>query len=205
MSPKTKTDTRDRILAAAESLITQHGFAATSVDRIIEEVGITKGAYFYHFGSKAEMGQALVERNADLDIARLEEFAARARALSDDPLQSLLIFLGLYVEMVEGIVGPIPGCIFISFSAESGGFDEEIMEVLDRVIVTWREKVAAWLDEAAAVHPPARAFDRDSLADMLTVVFEGSFVVARMSQDPQVFADQLRHYRTYVELLFKGT
>ena len=40
---------------------------------------------------------------------------------------------------------------------------------------------------------------------MFTVVFEGCYVVGRMSQDTTVFAKQLRHYRDYVELLFRGS
>jgi len=206
MNPRTRTDTRDRILDAAESLITRHGFTATSVEKILEEVGITKGAYFYHFKSKAEMARALIRRNADMDLGRMDEYAARARELTTDPLEALLVFLGLYVEMFEGVDvdGPIPGCLFVSYSAESTQFDAEVVEVLEHVIVAWRRKIAAWLDEAAAARPPAHDFDRDGLADMLTVVFEGSFVVARMARDPRVFVQQLRHYRRYVELLFKG-
>jgi len=204
MSPKAKTGTRGKILDAAETLIIEKGYTGTSVDSIIEEVGITKGAYFYHFKSKAEMAKALVIRNADLDIERMREFSARARQLSADPLESLLIFIGLYTEMVTDVTGPVPGCLFVSYSSETSQFDGAVREVLERVIVVWREHLAAWLDEAAAVHPPVREFDRRSLADMLTVVLEGCFVVARMAQDGQVFAQQLRHYRNYVEMLFKG-
>jgi TetR/AcrR family transcriptional repressor of nem operon len=74
--------------------------------------------------------------------------------------------------------------------------------VLEHVIVAWRERIAAWLEEAAAAHPPVRPFDAESLADMLTVVFEGALVVARSMQDRRMFAAQVRHYRTYIELLF---
>jgi TetR/AcrR family transcriptional repressor of nem operon len=42
----------------------------------------------------------------------------------------------------------------------------------------------------------------DSLADMMTVVFEGAFILSRTLKEPQAFAEQLRHYRQYLELLF---
>jgi hypothetical protein len=37
---------------------------------------------------------------------------------------------------------------------------------------------------------------------MVTVLFEGAFVVSRSLKGPGVFSAQLRHYRTYLQLLF---
>ena len=52
-------------------------------------------------------------------------------------------------------------------------------------------------------HPEwLREVDLDSLADMITVLFEGAFVLARSMDAGAVFADQLRHYRTYLQLVF---
>jgi hypothetical protein len=45
--------------------------------------------------------------------------------------------------------------------------------------------------------------DVDSLADQITVLFEGSFVLARTFEGRGVFAAQLRHYRSYLQLLFE--
>ncbi|MFO7609601.1 MAG: TetR/AcrR family transcriptional regulator [Candidatus Krumholzibacteriia bacterium] len=199
---KARPDTRERILETAEGLILQNGYAATSVDRIIEAVGITKGAFFYHFKTKSDMARALVERNAALDLERLAAHAARARKLSPDPLQSLLVFLGLFIEEAEAAADANPGCLFASFCYESGQFEPEVLARIEQVIVAWRELLAAWLAEAAAAHPPVRPLDTASLADMLTVVYEGAFVVARTLRDARVFPDQLRHYRSYLELLF---
>ena len=37
---------------------------------------------------------------------------------------------------------------------------------------------------------------------MLTVVFEGAFILSRSFKEPKIFAEQLRHYRDYLRLLF---
>ena len=203
MTTSTRSDTRARILDAAERLILEVGYTATSVDRIIAEVGVTKGAFFYHFKTKHDLARALVQRNAASDLARLDAYAARARELAADPLQSLLVFIGLYGEMVEAMADdPNPGCLFASFCYESGQFDAEVLRPLEDVIVGWRVKLADWLREAAAAHPPVRKIDPESLADLLTVIFEGAFVLVRSTGDQRAFATQLRHYRSYLELLF---
>ena len=59
--------TKASILDAAEALILDHGFGATSVDAVVARAGITKGAFFHHFPSKAELGRALIERFAQAD------------------------------------------------------------------------------------------------------------------------------------------
>ena len=42
-------ETREQILAVAEASVLAKGFAATSIEEIIAEVGLTKSGFFYHF------------------------------------------------------------------------------------------------------------------------------------------------------------
>jgi TetR/AcrR family transcriptional repressor of nem operon len=44
-----KPDARARMLGAATHVIRAHGYAASSVDDICREAGLTKGAFFHHF------------------------------------------------------------------------------------------------------------------------------------------------------------
>lgn len=52
--------TRQNILYKAFEMIYQKGFQATSIDEIIATTHVTKGAFFYHFKSKEEMGLAMI-------------------------------------------------------------------------------------------------------------------------------------------------
>src|SRR2546428_5484321 len=47
--------TRERILSAAAQLFAEHGFASTSMPAIAALSGITAGAIYRHFKSKAEL------------------------------------------------------------------------------------------------------------------------------------------------------
>ena len=198
----TRGNTRERILDAAEALIMQTGFAGTSIDAVIAEVGITKGAFFYHFKSKAELARSLVDRYQVADAAILERFLATSAKLSSDPVQRLLVFIALCVEFAEEMDDPTPGCLFGSFCYESGQFGDEVHAILDKAIFSWRQEVAQLVRDAAAVTAPVRPVDPETLADLVTVVFEGAFVVARTVREPGVFAAQLTHLRNYFELLW---
>lgn len=200
--PRDGAETRARLLDAAERRILDHGFAATAVDAIIEDAGVTKGAFFHHFPSKTDLAHALVERYAAADAAQLEAFMQRAERLARDPLQQLLVFVGLFEEALEEIRDPRPGCLFASFCYEAGLFDAETHAVIRGAVVHWRERLGGKLAEVAAKHPPRLEVDLQSLTDLMFVVFEGAFVLSRTMEDREALGSQLRHYRNYLELLF---
>lgn len=196
------TATRARIMDAAEELILAQGFAGTSIDALIERAGITKGTFFYHFSNKAELAYSLVSRYSELDLGNLEHNLARAEQLARDPLQQLLVFVGLFRETAASLTEPYPGCLFASYLNEAGLFDERTLTVISDTMGTWRERLGDKLREVAAAHPPRIDVDLDTLADMITVVFEGAFILSKTMKEAQVVARQLDHYRNYLELLF---
>lgn len=62
---KTAADRQDEILNVAEGLFAERGYANTSIQAIIDAIGIAKGTFYHHFQSKAELLGALVMRLAD--------------------------------------------------------------------------------------------------------------------------------------------
>jgi AcrR family transcriptional regulator len=52
--------TRQNILQKAFELIYVNGYQTTSVDEIIATTQVTKGAFYYHFKTKDEMGLAII-------------------------------------------------------------------------------------------------------------------------------------------------
>ncbi|MDX1622171.1 MAG: TetR/AcrR family transcriptional regulator [Nitriliruptorales bacterium] len=187
---------------AAEELVLERGFAGTPIDDILEVAGVTKGAFFHHFASKQELARALIDRYASLDLGHLERKMRRAEELSTDPLQQLLVFVGLFREEAEALTQPYPGCLMGSYCYEAGLFDRTVLDVISDTMRTWRERLLSKLEEVAERYPPRREVDLESLADQITVVFEGAYILSKVTADPKVVAAQLSHHRTYLELLF---
>ncbi|MEZ5100766.1 MAG: TetR family transcriptional regulator [Thermoleophilia bacterium] len=177
--PRDGSVTRERILERAQELVLDQGFAATSVDAVIAGAGVAKGAFFHHFPSKAALARSLVERWAEAEAEHYDAFMARAERLATDPLQQLLVFVGLWEEAAEGMTMSEQGCLFASFVYERGLMDAETRAVVAGGIARWRELLSAKLRQVAEAHPPRREVDLESLADELVVLFEGAFVVAR--------------------------
>ncbi|HEX6924808.1 MAG TPA: TetR/AcrR family transcriptional regulator [Longimicrobiaceae bacterium] len=196
------TETRTGILDSAHALVMEQGFAATSVDAIVERAGVTKGAFFHHFPSKNALAHTLVERYAELDERQLRNTLERAERLARDPLDQLLLFAGFLEEYWEAHEPPATGCLFASCLYEAQLFDEQTHGIIRRAILSWREALADKLREAIRLHPPRLPIDPESIADLVTVLFEGAFIVSRSTGESSTVAAQLRHFRNYLELLF---
>ena len=80
------TDTRERILDAAELLIIERGYAATSLRAIAQAADVNLAATHYHFGSKFGLLSSIFQRHIrPIDAAR--EAALEALLQSPDKLQ----------------------------------------------------------------------------------------------------------------------
>jgi AcrR family transcriptional regulator len=64
---ESKERTRQRLLAEAQRLFREHGYAATSLEQIAEAAEVTKGAIYGHFASKEDLMLSAMEdaRNSE--------------------------------------------------------------------------------------------------------------------------------------------
>jgi TetR/AcrR family transcriptional regulator, transcriptional repressor for nem operon len=201
--PRDSSQTRARLLDAAEALVLEKGFAASSIDNILERAGLTKGTFFYHFASKAELALALICRYAELEQQLFDTSMARAERLARDPRQQLLIFVGLFQEAARASAGQMPGCLFASYCYEMQLFDVATLEVVRGGILRWRQGLEAKLRQVAALYPPRLEVDLGSVADGMMTCFEGAYVLSRTLKDARLVEAQLASYRNYLELLFE--
>ena len=200
--PRNGTETRNQILGAAERLFLSHGYGGTSVDTILEQTGLTKGAFFHHFPSKHHLAHALIEQYAAMDREHLRATLERADRLSRDPLQQVLILVGLYEEFMEQLTEPFPGCLFASYCYQAGLFDAEVHGILREAVLHWRAELEPRLLRAAEQYPPRLPVSVTEVADGFLAVIEGAFILSKTLAEPGLVASQLRQYRNYLELLF---
>jgi TetR/AcrR family transcriptional repressor of nem operon len=194
--------TRERILAAAEPLVLRQGFTGTSLDDILKATGLTKGAFFNHFASKADFARALVERYARNDFELFARFSAQADRLSDDPLEQSFIFLRLFEDFIENLSEPLAGCVFAAFTYESLQFDRSIHDFIADSLQRWSALYEAKFNAVLARYRPARPVSARDLAEMIVAIIEGGFILSRSYNDAKFIARQSKQFRQYLELLF---
>jgi len=195
--------TRQKLLDLAYDSLIRKGFAATSIEELVEAAGITKSGFFYHFKDKRDLARQLIERNADEDAAFLDGMMRRARELSDDPLHSFLIFLKLYAEAMEELVDLHPGCFVATVSFQDLAFDHEMRRMNSATVLAWRARFISWLEEIAAAHPPRGRLQAADFADAILAFTYGGMTLAKALDDPLAISRQALLFRETVRLHFQ--
>lgn len=200
--PRDGTQTRNRIMDAAQQMVLNVGLSGTSVEKVIGRAGVTRGTFFYHFKTKHDLAAALIERYANEDRHHFTATMAKAEQLARDPLQQLLIFVGLFIDMVDQLEEPFPGCLYAAYCYQSGAISPQTMAQVERMMLFWREQLGAKLEAVAAAYPPRIPIELMSVADHVLTTFEGAFILAKIMKEPKLAAEQLLQCRNYLELLF---
>ena len=86
-------DTRARLFAAAVRLFEVHGYADTTVDRIVREAGVAKGTFFVHFATKDAVITELV-RNQVRIASRARDRILAAGGSPVEALRAAVMTLG---------------------------------------------------------------------------------------------------------------
>lgn len=81
---------RDELLDVAQRLFARNGYDATSVNHIIAELGVSKGAFYHYFDSKEDLVEALACRFA-------KETSAQAEEVLRDPAQDAFSKLATFL------------------------------------------------------------------------------------------------------------
>ncbi len=99
----TAVDTRARILAVALELVSERGFAGTSIRDIAERLDLTAAAIYYHFASKDALLDVLVEPLID-GLIELSAKADSGELAEIDVLRELLTVLSGEGAKVMGVL-----------------------------------------------------------------------------------------------------
>lgn len=203
MAEKGET-TRAKIVAAAETLILAKGYAGATVDDVLAATGLTKGAFFHHFKSKAELARAVVEAYAETDFALFERWSKEADAASDDPYERVIHFLKSFERFLDGLGAPFPGCVFASYTYESRQFGEDVHAYIRERLKSWQKLYEKKLAALIAVRKPREKVSAKQLAEMIVTLIEGGFIMGKAMEDATWLQRQSEQYRRYLKLLFAG-
>lgn len=198
--PRDGSKTRTLLLDSAQDLVLQNGFAATSVDAILEASGSSKGAFFHHFENKRALAHALVARWVDADLEMLGQ-GLEAAADAGTAADRLVAFLSFYENWSGDLTAEEANCLYIATLTERDLVDEDTAKEMERAITGWRDAIAVLVREAYAEAGIADGPDPDDLADHLFVTFEGAFLMCRALATPDPMRQQLRVLRQLVEAL----
>lgn len=188
--------TKRKLMDAAQELMLEKGFAATSVDEICTQAEVTKGSFFHYFDSKDDLGRQVLER-----------FCASGHALHGqlckgqaDPLKRVYSYIDGLMAISQDPANK--GCLLGLFSQELCDTNPEIRETCCKGFDAWAVQFGEELAKAKARYAPKAAFRPKDLAEHLIAVLEGSMIMGKARNDMRVVSQNLKHFKAYVKSLF---
>lgn len=134
--------TRSLILQKASELIYANGFQSTSIDHIISHVQVTKGAFFYHFKNKEEMGLSIVKELLRDGMRRTLAVYLKDAA---DPLDG--IYLMMQFLLIESPLFDVRyGCPAVNLIEEMSPVSPSFHQELNAVITDWQSMLKSSLE-----------------------------------------------------------
>lgn len=95
--PSASADTAERILQVAEQLVQARGYNAFSYADIAQTLNLTKASLHYHFPTKADLGQRMIQRYRHYFSKALDEIDATCA----DVAEKLKRYIGLYLTVLR--------------------------------------------------------------------------------------------------------
>ncbi|MGW7041279.1 TetR/AcrR family transcriptional regulator [Streptomyces avermitilis] len=175
------SDAREKILAAAQSLIELRGYSALGTAEICKVAGVPKGSFYYFFESKEALALAVLDEHW---AAQRREWT---RILGGDaePLQRLR---QLFQETEAGqragqqSCGTVSGCMFGNLTLEMSNQTEAIRERLQHIFdaqVDMVEEVIAGAQKRGEV----AVSDTHEAARSVVAQLEGQVLFAKLYND----------------------
>lgn len=188
---------REDLLDAAIRRIRSQGFAATSVDELCRDAGVTKGAFFHYFSSKEALGEAAAEH---WSATTADFFAGAAYHGLPDPADRVLAYVDLRRELISGSPAEY-SCYAGTLVQETFGSNPVLRDACGSSILGHAATLESDIATALDAHP-VEGVDAASLARHTQVVLQGAFVVSKAADDPRVAIESVDHLRRYLQFLF---
>jgi TetR/AcrR family transcriptional regulator, transcriptional repressor for nem operon len=184
-APKGADETRQQLVLAAFLEMHEQGFRNASLSRILERVGVTKGALYHHFKNKDELGYAVID----------EVIWTQAQATWGHLLEGEGHVVDRMADLLRGEMDGIDdasvsyGCPVNNLVQEMSSVDEGFRQRLERIQCAWREALQRAIEQGQADGQIRLEVDAARFATLMVASYEGCNGIAKCARSSQLFKD----------------
>lgn len=166
------TDTRERIIAAANKLFYSDGIKSVSLDAVAARAGLTKRTLYYHFKSKDDLVAAYLAARDQPNLALFKRWFAEAGGGLPDKVDAIFRNLARSARHPKW-----KGCGFLRTSAELANLPGH---PAIRIGAAHKKKFEDWLRVTFEGEGIGNA---SLLARQILLLLDGSFAVVLLHRD----------------------
>lgn len=188
--------TRQALLDAAFAEIHRNGFRAASLDAILSNVGVTKGALYHHFGSKNDLGYAVVDEIVRPFVEENWKPATEAPNMIDAAIDLCRRLTQQRTDMAL-----TNGCPFNNLINEMSSVDEGFRQRLNQILQDWRQGISEATAVAQQRGHVRKDVDPAAVSAFIISCIEGCVGMGKASQSREFLEAGFRGLIDYLEHL----
>ena len=181
---------REKMIQAAQELLSERGYSGTSFGDVIERSGAPRGSIYHHFpGGKQQLVAEAVQRYAASVLASIA--TADARGSSVDTVR---IFVDLVRRGLRASDFRV-GCAVAGVVLDATPSDVDLLALTADAFASWRTRLAAAFRRDGATEAKARR-----LATFVVASIEGAMMLARADRDITPVTDVGRELEDHIKI-----
>ncbi len=186
-------ETRERIVDALFQDLRRNGFQGLRADRVIVDLGITKGALYHYFPSKKDIGATIID---EVLHPMYTDFYKQLDQLDGDPVTAMQEHLRWLAGRCNDDEAAL-GCPLNNMVQEMSPLDETFRLKLNKIVVQMQRSATEALRRGQTNGTLKQSFDCDTVAWFFLSGLEGSYSMAKVTKSSAVFKrcmQQLIHF-----------
>jgi len=184
-------DTRSRIVRSAEIVFSTYGYERSSLDKVAEHAGLSKGAVYWHFSSKHELFVHVLEKVYDEQIRALPVQMEHVLA-SEDPVHTFMQWLETQFLCLAEADGRAKLLMYFLVSE----LDAEVKRSVQQLHAKFLDTVAVHIYEMQQKRLVSDEVDARALAAMLDSLLKGVLIEWLLDPSPGSLATLTRTIST---------
>ncbi|HHL18258.1 MAG TPA: TetR/AcrR family transcriptional regulator [Thiothrix sp.] len=170
------------LLQAAFMEIHRMGYQAASLQNILKNTGLTKGALYHHFPNKKSLGYAVLD-----EIIRgilITEWV--------DPLQGTKNPIDALIKTIKDVSKKLTqedielGCPLNNLAQEMSPIDPVFCEKISTIYTEWREAIEQALEQGKTNNTVKKDVHSQQVAIVFTATLEGCMGMAKNAQSMEL-------------------
>ena len=189
--------TRLSILQKAFELIYEKGYKTTSIDDILATTHVTKGAFYYHFKTKDDMGVAII--NELLKPAFETAFITPLQS-QEHPVKALYGMMH-YLLMKDGFMKVAYGCPAANLTLEMAPWHEDFTKALNELSLKWKKAIMLLIEKGRKNGLIRKEVKAEQVAIFIMSGYWGIRNIGKLNNSKAVYLVYLKQLKDYLNTI----
>ncbi|MDW5290694.1 TetR/AcrR family transcriptional regulator [Formosa sp. PL04] len=188
-------NTKQLIINKAFNLFYEHGFKTTSIDKIMKETTLSKGAFYHHYKSKKELGLEVISLKVEKRVIKgmilpLKESGNAFQILEE-------VFINRLKEF--SIYDKQHGCPMNNLINEIGNNEIAYQKALKNIIELWKTALIKLIERGKFENSIKKEVTSNAVAMYLISAFEGIRGIRKLYDNDSVLEEYLSGLSFYLK------